>query len=841
MIETNNKDLAKESKQVPKPKNQIINKPLKLETVNEGNNEDDVLVRGADKTVKFVSRNAFQTGGNQNLDQTLTNGNRSSSPIAIGVENNQEVFISDYSITAATGEYDAAAVVSSFGLVTNRQIDDNNKTDSSFSADHLYFNLNDGNERQASLGYHNGLFLKMGGKAFTLTSEGNTEALTLQTPNYGGMEVLPISVNGNFADANGNIEINSESGDLTLEQVLHNGSVATGVPPIILKGANGDHAEALLAAQQFNMVFDSNNPLLQRIIINPAYVQIEGNGKSTITDKDYLTGTTNFNGSTTTQNKLELTNREAPGTASYSFNKTKPAGTYTIATSDDISTATQAALENVLHKTGYTSETKTGELVIDSGTNSDSGLKLAKLPSSSNFSSQTYSSGYTNVYSNLLLPNGEMLVTVVGDATIYKLPVGGGAPVPYSTGFNYPYAMVLLSTGEVLVADAGKSSVMKIPADGGSPTTFSSGFGFNPQGLTKLPSGEILIADRNFDNGMWKIPATGGTATFFNSTIGNAMSISTLSNGDVLYCRSSDNKIYKIPSGGGTPTVYATLPYGAAQVRVFANDRVIVTYSGLYSVAEIAPNGSLTQLSGQISNPGGIEILPNGDLILCAYNSIQKIIPPLAKVLRTDNTGKIVNTTYLEDVQYVKATDLDLSNYAKLNSPAFNGVPTAPTAPNGTNTNQIATTAFVLANTSTDTEDNVKLNGNQTIQGNKTFTESVSGKIGSLPNHYITKSQLDAYLPLTGGLITGFLSFLEYVTFNKDIELNPGSGLYKTTQEGMAPPRLVAGITEEGKVFGQQFNVGMLSVHENNASAIEGELSPGDFYRTSTGVLMVVF
>jgi hypothetical protein len=37
-------------------------------------------------------------------------------------------------------------------------------------------------------------------------------------------------------------------------------------------------------------------------------------------------------------------------------------------------------------------------------------------------------------------------------------------------------------------------------------------------------------------------------------------------------------------------------------------------------------------------------------------------------------------------------------NKADLNSPALTGTPTAPTAAAGTNTNQIATTAFVLAN-----------------------------------------------------------------------------------------------------------------------------------------------
>ncbi|MBL0736743.1 hypothetical protein JI750_07605 [Flavobacterium sp. GN10] len=77
MTENNiNKALEKEPKQAPIYKDQIINKSLKLETVNEGSNEDDVLVRGSDKTVKFVPRSEFETeGGSQNLQQTLDNGN----------------------------------------------------------------------------------------------------------------------------------------------------------------------------------------------------------------------------------------------------------------------------------------------------------------------------------------------------------------------------------------------------------------------------------------------------------------------------------------------------------------------------------------------------------------------------------------------------------------------------------------------------------------------------------------------------------------------------------------------------------------------------------------------
>jgi len=58
----------------------------------------------------------------------------------------------------------------------------------------------------------------------------------------------------------------------------------------------------------------------------------------------------------------------------------------------------------------------------------------------------------------------------------------------------------------------------------------------------------------------------------------------------------------------------------------------------------------------------------------------------------SDNSDKIATTAYVNN----KLAEYNLSStLASLDSPAFNGIPTAPTAAAGTNTNQIATTEFV--------------------------------------------------------------------------------------------------------------------------------------------------
>jgi len=64
--------------------------------------------------------------------------------------------------------------------------------------------------------------------------------------------------------------------------------------------------------------------------------------------------------------------------------------------------------------------------------------------------------------------------------------------------------------------------------------------------------------------------------------------------------------------------------------------------------------------------------------------------------LPTGNSVKIIKGTEI-DTEFT-AISSAISSKADLNSPALTGTPTAPTATAATNTTQIATTAFVLAN-----------------------------------------------------------------------------------------------------------------------------------------------
>lgn len=64
--------------------------------------------------------------------------------------------------------------------------------------------------------------------------------------------------------------------------------------------------------------------------------------------------------------------------------------------------------------------------------------------------------------------------------------------------------------------------------------------------------------------------------------------------------------------------------------------------------------------------------------------------------LPSGNAGKIIKGAEI-DTEFTAIASA-ISSKADLNSPALTGTPTAPTAASGTNTTQLATTAFVLAN-----------------------------------------------------------------------------------------------------------------------------------------------
>lgn len=161
----------------------------------------------------------------------------------------------------------------------------------------------------------------------------------------------------------------------------------------------------------------------------------------------------------------------------------------------------------------------------------------------------------------------------------------------------------------------------------------------------------------------------------------------------------------------------------------------------------------------------------------------------LGNVDNTADTAKPVSTA--------QQTALNLK--ADLASPALTGTPTAPTATVGTNTTQIATTAFVLANVSSSStklfqvQDQKATNTNggnpvATTWTNRTLNTSVTNQISgaSLASDIIT-------LPAGSYYIDGIVPFLQVTGFK--------ARLYNTTDSTTAIVGASAGGTSNASMY----------------------------------------
>ena len=94
------------------------------------------------------------------------------------------------------------------------------------------------------------------------------------------------------------------------------------------------------------------------------------------------------------------------------------------------------------------------------------------------------------------------------------------------------------------------------------------------------------------------------------------------------------------------------------------------------------------------------------------------------------DVGRVYVGTGSQNVALAKKTEVDLLNTLKapLESPALTGEPTGPTAAVGTDTTQLATTAFVNAEIANDTYSKTQLDA------------------GQLDNRYYTEAEIDALL-----------------------------------------------------------------------------------------------
>ncbi|WP_316632363.1 hypothetical protein [uncultured Flavobacterium sp.] len=399
-----------------------------------------------------------------------------------------------------------------------------------------------------------------------------------------------------------------------------------------------------------------------------------------------------------------------------------------------VSTATQAVLDNVLHKTGFSTETKTGELVIDSGTAGISGLKLNRIVTTPSITTSSFTTGLNNPSGICDGGDGYYYVTNNGNSTISKINKTTGVltNASFVTSITKPYGICKANDGNLYVAggtngtNGTNGTIYKITL-AGVVTTFVTGLSY------------LRYLIQANDGNLYAVSQLG---TIYKVTLaGTVTSLVTGLNNPQGIVQGIDNNLYvTIPSSMykitllGVSTLFATFSgMDGAICQTTTGDFYTVSYGGGW-IIKITSLG-VASIHKTISPlPNGI-LLGNDNYLYTTSDSADRIdktnIISNDKVLKTDSTGLLVKTTYLEDVPYLKASDVDLSTYAKLDSPILTGSPTAPTAAVGTNTTQVATTAFVQAN----------------ARPYKVYTAIVSQTAGGIPTAIVLENTL-------GGAVT---------------------------------------------------------------------------------------
>lgn len=171
-------------------------------------------------------------------------------------------------------------------------------------------------------------------------------------------------------------------------------------------------------------------------------------------------------------------------------------------------------------------------------------------------------------------------------------------------------------------------------------------------------------------------------------------------------------------------------------------------YSGIAaSKIRISDDGAYTfSLDGDVGNTERMRISNAGNLLVGTNtdNGVDKL----------QVNGSILSTAFKKvgglSTEFLKADgSVDSNAYAPTVSPAFTGTPTAPTATAGTNTTQIATTAFVQ---------------NTVSSGNYTPTLTPQTNVSSVTLQSATYTKV-------GNIVTGRISFVFSPTANGACEI----------------------------------------------------------------------
>ncbi|MCZ9025692.1 tail fiber protein [Escherichia albertii] len=220
----------------------------------------------------------------------------------------------------------------------------------------------------------------------------------------------------------------------------------------------------------------------------------------------------------------------------------------------------------------------------------------------------------------------------------------------------------------------------------------------------QLGDGELLVCTVNIPAGVSAITQEMiDTSERINRTIGIDISDSvTSSRSDVAASSLAVKKAYDLAKSKYTAQDASTTQKGLVQLSSETNsdsETMAATPKAVKSVKDLADTKAPIESPNLTGKPGAPTAAPgtnsnqiaNTAFVHAAINALINGAPG------TLDTLKEIAAAINNDPKFGTTINNALNLKAPLASPAFTGIPTAPTAPQGTNNTQIATTAYVRA------------------------------------------------------------------------------------------------------------------------------------------------
>jgi len=258
-------------------------------------------------------------------------------------------------------------------------------------------------------------------------------------------------------------------------------------------------------------------------------------------------------------------------------------------------------------------------------------------------------------------------------------------------------------------------------------------------------------------------------------------------------------------------------------------DELAATYAltGLSTTGNTSVGGTLTVTGATTLTGGGTSTTPATDNNTTAIATTAFVVGQAAATAPVMNGTAAVGTSLRYARQdHVHPTDITV---APLASPALTGTPTAPTASIGTNTTQIATTAFVLAN-------NLTKSGG-TFDGDITTPSLNSGSLAGTRSRIINGGmQIDQRN--NGSSISSGVSAVTY-TVDRWYVYATGAAVSaqrvaSSSSDFTSALRIVGATSNTGIVIGQR-------IEAQNSYDLAGKSVALSFYAASSASVMLVF